>query len=501
MLAMSLASRHSVPGGGRVDLETSDWKVCRTMSFFPRVVRWVAPLTLIWVLSSTSVDAACCYFAAKDKDIDQPGQKAFITWEPAKGLESFTVQPKFEGDARDFGMVVPSPGQPKLDEMPRDFFKHLAVYTILQPIPQQISNPLQIIMYKLSRSMNSLGGGGGEYFEKDKSDGPAVVVLEEGVVGSLDYKIIRANDATGLFEWLKLNQYSYAGDEETLDYYIQKDWFFTVMKIDTNQMMKGPGGEFRGEVTPTRFTFQTKELVYPLKITAISVKTNTEALFYVQGPEQMDLQGSWSWQWSYRVMWLNSGTVCLSQKQMTSEERDELAERQQQIEKIRQEIPGYDTTKLEWSRKLDDLDAKLLDDPLEHYAQYGRLDWPEDAQVVSLDSMKKSFADEARAWLNGAPPNETLLNSLDGSYSPDKGIIVKRTVSNRDQFHWMPNREAPPEDVQGLRELRGHIRPGLWLTKFRKSFMKGEMVKDLVIEPVPEEKRARYHRVLPQSPP
>ena len=39
------------------------------------------------------------------------------------------MQPKFEGNALDFGMVIPTPSQPKLHEMPRDFFKHLAVYT------------------------------------------------------------------------------------------------------------------------------------------------------------------------------------------------------------------------------------------------------------------------------------------------------------------------------------------------------------------------------------
>jgi hypothetical protein len=29
-------------------------------------------------------------------------------------------------------MVIPTPSQPKLNEMPRDFFKHLAVYTIMR---------------------------------------------------------------------------------------------------------------------------------------------------------------------------------------------------------------------------------------------------------------------------------------------------------------------------------------------------------------------------------
>src|SRR6188472_2939186 len=76
--------------------------------------------------------AACCYFSAKNADILQPAQKAFLTWDPDEKMETFTVQPKFEGNALDFGMVIPTPSQPKLHEMPRDFFKHLAVYTIMK---------------------------------------------------------------------------------------------------------------------------------------------------------------------------------------------------------------------------------------------------------------------------------------------------------------------------------------------------------------------------------
>src|ERR1700756_717704 len=79
-----------------------------------------------------SAHPACCYFSAKNADILQPAQKVFLTWDPVKHEESFTVQPKFEGNALDFGMVIPTPSQPKLHEMPRDFFKSLAVYTILK---------------------------------------------------------------------------------------------------------------------------------------------------------------------------------------------------------------------------------------------------------------------------------------------------------------------------------------------------------------------------------
>src|SRR5580693_4709628 len=86
------------------------------------------------LMQVSASDAACCYFSAKNADILQPAQKAFLTWDPVEKVETFTVQPKFEGNALDFGMVIPTPSKPKLDEMPREFFKELAVFTILEPM-------------------------------------------------------------------------------------------------------------------------------------------------------------------------------------------------------------------------------------------------------------------------------------------------------------------------------------------------------------------------------
>ena len=97
------------------------------------------------IASATRTPAACCYFSAKNADILQPAQKVFITWNPTDKVETFTVQPKFEGNALDFGMVIPTPTQPKLHEMPRDFFKHLAVYTIMRKRESPQSKLLPLI--------------------------------------------------------------------------------------------------------------------------------------------------------------------------------------------------------------------------------------------------------------------------------------------------------------------------------------------------------------------
>ena len=92
----------------------------------------LSAVLVLLLYGSSDIYAACCYFSAQNADILQPAQKVFITWDPAKKIETFTVQPKFEGNARDFGMVIPTPTQPKLHEMPREFFASLAVFSILK---------------------------------------------------------------------------------------------------------------------------------------------------------------------------------------------------------------------------------------------------------------------------------------------------------------------------------------------------------------------------------
>src|SRR5262245_54760949 len=170
----------------------------------PRTCLAVAVVAGVCLLAIPAADAACCYFSAKTADILQPAQKVFITWDPATKTETFTVQPKFEGNALDFGMVIPTPTQPKLHEMPRDFFKHLAIYTILKKREFAQSKLLPVLEDRLM----ALGAPGVRFQQaqkqtagRDGSRKPAVVVLDSGVVGSLDYKVISAERADDLYQW------------------------------------------------------------------------------------------------------------------------------------------------------------------------------------------------------------------------------------------------------------------------------------------------------------
>jgi hypothetical protein len=455
---------------------------------------WAALALAAAALWAPAAPAACCYFSAKNADILQPAQKAFLTWDPTEKVETFTVQPKFEGNALDFGMVIPTPSQPKLHEMPRDFFKHLAVYSIMK----KREFPHSKLLPMPPRAGFGRGGGavaqsarrlGDDKAEEKK---PSVIVLEAGVVGSLDYKIIEASRADDLYQWLKDNKYSYSGDEATLNHYIQKKWLFTVMKIDTMQMKRNKDGTFAGEVTPTRFQFNSEKLIYPLKITQISVKDKTEALFYVQAPFKVDLQGDNSYQYTWIPMlqaasgctpgglpgrggpWLEAfkGQIpVLLQRAQALEYRFVAGQRPQPNSK------GHIPTTMEWARKLTAEDIKVLS---------GKAPYAEKAPDVDEGFTQADMKDAQR------------------SQAVIKVIQARLAKARQERPIGYLVREAPADDVRALQQLAGHVQAGLFITKFRKIFARDEMNDDLLMVPArynDAEDDSEYEELLPVSPP
>ena len=249
--------------------------------------------------TSTGVHAACCYFSAKNADILQPAQKVFITWDPDEKVETFTVQPKFEGNALDFGMVIPTPTQPKLHEMPRDFFKHLAIYTHHEAARncrtrsccRSLSRMTFAASFGRPARQMAEAQAAGKPGDSGRSANPRSRFSKPAWSARSITRSSRRAGPTISSNGSRTTSTATPAMKRRCNIYIQKKWLFTVMKIDTMQMKRNKDGTFDGEVTPTRFRFTSEKLVYPLKITQISVREKTEALFYVQAPFKVDLPG------------------------------------------------------------------------------------------------------------------------------------------------------------------------------------------------------------------
>jgi hypothetical protein len=372
-------------------------------------------------------------------------------------------------------MVIPTPSKPELHEMPRDFFKELAVFTT----PKQRAFPQSKLLPVMGGFAGGFGaaggvpgglGGGGPGGLGPVA--PPVRVLEVGLVGNLDYKIITADRSDALYTWLKDNKYSYAGDEATLEFYVKKKYVFTVMKIDTMQMKKDRRGFYTGDVTPTRFTFTSDKLIYPVRITQISVKDQTEALFYVQAPFKVDLPGDLSYQYTW-VPTLQTAKLLAGPRQLPGKGDQWLTAIKDQapaLVKRGQELgftpkfppdpkagpPKTTPTTLEWAKRLTATDLKLIA-----------------GQAAYSDKM----------------PNPDEGFSRFDLRDPRRAAVVQRIIQQRLNAYTQKQpegyliRKATKTELDQLRLLSGHLKEGQFLTKFRKVFTKGEMNDDLVLVP------------------
>jgi hypothetical protein len=426
-------------------------------------------------------DSMCGYFSRpivvdlKESRVLQPAQTAFITWDPEGKVETVTVQPRFEGNAVDFGMVIPTPTQPKLHEMPKEFFKALGLYTAPKRRAFAESRLMPRIFNEAAqgfaggdKAMRAGGAGKGGFAEPPPPT--TVKVHEVGIVGNLDYKILSAERPDDLYNWLKDHKYSYSGDEATLEYYVQKKYFFTVMKIDTLQMRRNKDGSYTGDVTPTRFTFTSEKLVYPMKITQISVKDKTEALFYVQAPYKVDLPEDMS----YQFHWLS----LLQQSQANVGVNDLLPDNQKWLKAVTENSPGLFKRGQELGYSFP------VGQPLPANKQ-GRL-------PSTLEWAKHLTADDIRVLTGDAPYSETVPDPDFGFdqvdlRDPQRAQAIFKVIQRRldkaqkDRPRGYLVRDASKEDLKSLPVLRGHLKEGQYLTKFTRTFTKAEMNEDMVM--------------------
>ncbi len=210
-------------------------------------------LTMLLSMSAGTALADGAFFALLGDDIFQPSQKAIILYE--NNREDLILAVKYEGNADEFAWVIPVPNYPDIDVSDPDLFWELSQITT-EDLPVRIGCA-RFIPLPL---------------------GPAVEVLERTIIGPYDVAILSAQDPTALVDWLNSNGYSFPEEgEKILDDYITKEWYFVATRINTGEEATGLAA---GTIEPLKLSFESDEIIYPLRITSLSSKAS-EVLLYV----------------------------------------------------------------------------------------------------------------------------------------------------------------------------------------------------------------------------
>lgn len=216
--------------------------------------RFVIPLaTLILVGMATSAYAACPpsftppgYTVIPDDDV-----QAFLAYSEMDRTETLVIQPAFSGTATEFGMVMPLPARPTINEAPEDMFDVLLEYTTLRFDlgSRMLEDSLRIPSSTLDDD---------------------VVVIERKDVGDFTTTVLTAETAVGLVGWLNDNGFEFkTEDRENFEYYVEKGgYYFVAMKVNMDMADLDDDGMINGKLRPIEFVFESEYPMLPLRIMA-----------------------------------------------------------------------------------------------------------------------------------------------------------------------------------------------------------------------------------------
>jgi hypothetical protein len=200
-------------------------------------------------------------------------QKAAIVYKD--GVEDLFISVTVKGNSEQFAWLVPTPSKPEVSEGPDNLFSELSEYavqkdTFLEKYISWFLGYRGSIATTDSISSNSIG------MKLTESDAPKVEVVEEKQVGAYDIAVLEADNATVLEEWLNDNGYSATfSKDRVVNDYIKKGWYFTAMKVNQDfQTTAVEDGISTGTIAPINFRFETDKMVYPLKISSVTVSTD-----------------------------------------------------------------------------------------------------------------------------------------------------------------------------------------------------------------------------------
>ena len=108
-------------------MKTTTWRVAIQDLIRRRPASLLPAAISMFVATSSLADGCFVFHWNKQKDINEPTQKAIILHDANR--EDLILQVRYEGPAEDFGWLIPVPGQPEVRKGSMDPFYELSRLT------------------------------------------------------------------------------------------------------------------------------------------------------------------------------------------------------------------------------------------------------------------------------------------------------------------------------------------------------------------------------------
>ena len=171
----------------------------------------------------------------------------------SSSIEHLILKIRVEGDADNFGWVIPFPNEPDVKKEDAELFK-------------------DCFDYVQARNRDTRKSGSVKSADANAAAKPAVDVLSRKIVGDFDIAVVRETEEDSLNGWLKQEGFQPLADaEDVLDFYRKKSYVYACIKVSSEAL----ASEKTIESHPLRFTFETggrDGIFFPMKLTGLQEK-------------------------------------------------------------------------------------------------------------------------------------------------------------------------------------------------------------------------------------
>ena len=192
-----------------------------------------------------------------------------------------TMYNDFQGNIKDFAMVVPVPVVLKKSDIKvvnQQIFNTLNDYSKPRLVEYYDQNPCsayrrdEVVANALQGKTMGIAIRGNKSVTEEK-----VKIEARYIVGEYDILILSATESSGLKDWLNENGYKIPeGAEEVLEPYIKSNLKFFVVKVNEEEKKKLPGNFLR----PIQISFNSPKFMLPIRLGMANADGDQDMIVY-----------------------------------------------------------------------------------------------------------------------------------------------------------------------------------------------------------------------------
>jgi hypothetical protein len=239
---------------------------------------------LLFIFAAKPAFAFCGFYVAKaDANLYNQASQVIIARDGDRTI--LTMANDYQGDVKDFALVVPVPvvlkeeqvhvSEPKIIER-LDAFSAPRLVEYFDPDPCQVYLLEQDTFFKTAPQSAPAAR------ESRRDNALGVTVEEQFSVGEYDIVILSAKESDGLETWLRENGYKIPqGASELLQPYIRQNMKFFVAKVNLEEYDNKGFQKLR----PLAIAYESPKFMLPIRLGMINAKSEQDLLVYLLSPK------------------------------------------------------------------------------------------------------------------------------------------------------------------------------------------------------------------------